>query len=427
VLKAGKKIQMDKSIRAKIQAGNEQTVQVMLDAWDNVVWVGDELAIDVIPGMTPNVVLHAGPPISWERMCSSMREGVIGAALFEGLAHTRSEVTQFIESGTIKLAPCHEHRTVGGMTGVTTASMPVHVVQDKLHGVEAYCRMHERKRALQWGENDDEVIEQMRWMTRVLSPMLTAAVKAKGGLPVKNVTARAIQMGDECHNRNVAATSLLVREMVPYLVALDRDKDELKQVAQFLREDDGFYLHIDMAAGKAIAEAAKGIEYSTIVTSIARNGVEVGIRISSLGDQWFTGPAGMLRGSYFPGFNGDNVDADMGDSAIMETMGLGGQIQVAAPVFQQIVGGTLQDAINHTREMMEISFGRNPAFLLPVLDFEPGPVGIDMLRVLETGIAPLIDSAMAAKKGGFAGVGQVRVPMECFKKAFRAFAEKYGL
>jgi hypothetical protein len=418
---------VDKNIQAKIQAANEQTVQIMLDAWDNVVWVGNELAIDVIPGMTADMVLHAGPHIPWERMCGSMREGVIGAVLFEGLGRARGEAIQLIESGKIKLAPCHEHRTVGGMTGVTTASMPMHVVQDNLHGVEAYCRIHERKRALQWGENDEQVLEQMRWMTRVLSPMLSAAVQARGGLEVKSVTARALQMGDECHNKNVAATSLLVREMMPYLMALDWDKDELVQAARFLCEDDGFYLHIDMAAGKAIAEAAKGVEYSTIVTTIARNGVEVGIRISSLGDQWFTGPAGMLQGSYFPGFNDDNVDADMGDSAIMETMGLGGQIQAAAPVFQQIVGGTLQDAIHHTREMMEISFGRNPGFVLPVLDFEAGPIGIDMLKVLETGVTPLIDSAMAAQKGGFAGVGQVRVPMECFQRAFRAFADKYGL
>jgi hypothetical protein len=399
----------------------------MLSSWDNVVWVGNETAIDVIPGMTPKTIMHAGPPIGWADMCSSMREGVIGGALFEGLAGTADEAMRLVEKGEISLAPCHEHRTVGGMTGITTASMPVHVVQDALNGVETYCRMHERKRALQWGERDEQVLGQMRWMTRVLSPMLSAAVKAKGGLSVKHITARALQMGDECHNRNVAATSLLVREMMPHLVALDWDKDELERAARFLAEDDGFYLHIDMAACKAIAEAAKGIEYSTIVTTIARNGVDVGIRISGLGDRWFTGPAGMLRGSYFPGFNDDNVDVDMGDSAIMETMGLGGQIQAAAPVFQQIVGGTLQDAIKHTREMMAISFGRNPGFVLPVLDFQAGPIGIDMLKVLETGVTPLIDSAMAAKKGGFAGAGQVRVPIQCFQKAFRAFADKHGL
>ncbi len=412
---------------SKIQMANENTVQIMLEAWDHVVWSGNKTALEVIPGMTPNTILHAGPPIPWGRMCSSMQEGAIGGALFEGLADTPDEAVQLIKAGTIRLAPCHEHRTVGGMTGITTASMPVHVVRDEPHGVEAYCRMHEKKRALQWGERDQEVLDQMRWMAQVLGPMLDQAVKARGGLEVKNVTARALQMGDECHNKNVAATSVLVREMMPYLAGLDWSKGELERAAHFLREDDGFYLHIDMAAGKSIAEAAKGIKYSTIVTTIARNGVEVGIRVSGLGDQWFTGPAGMLRGSYFPGYNDENVDADMGDSAIMETMGLGGQIQAAAPVFQQIVGGTLQDAINHTREMLAISFGRNPAFQLPVLDFESGPLGIDILKVLETGITPIINSAMAAKKGGFAGAGQVRVPMDCFQKAFRAFAEKYGL
>jgi len=418
---------MTTDLRSRIRAANESTVEIMLSAWDNVVWVGNETAIDVIPGMTPTTVMHAGPPITWVDMCSSMREGVIGGLLFEGLADTAEEAESLIAGGGITLAPCHEHRTVGGMTGITTASMPVHVVRDDQNGVEAYCRLHERKRALQWGERDQQVLEQLRWMTDVLSPMLSAAVRAKGGLAVKSITARALQMGDECHNRNVAATSLLVREMMPDLIALDWGKDDLEKVARFLQEDDGFYLHIDMAAGKAIAEAAKGIEYSTIVTTIARNGVEVGIRISGLGDSWFTGPADLLRGSYFPGFNDDNVDADMGDSAIMETMGLGGQIQAAAPVFQQIVGGTVQDAINHTREMMDISFGRNPAFVLPMLDFQAGPIGIDMLKVLETGVTPIIDSAMAAKKGGFAGAGQVRVPMECFQKAFRAFAERYGL
>lgn len=418
---------MKDNMRSRIQAANEETLQIMLDAWDNVFWTGNELAASVVPGMRPDMVLHAGPPIPWERMCSSMRRGIVGGVLFEGLAATPEEAVKLVESGKVTLSPAHEHRAVGGMTGVTTASMPMHVVLDKAHGVETYCRMHERKRALQWGEYDDEVLQQMRWMTRVLSPLLSTAVKAMGGLSVKAITARALQMGDECHNRNVAATSLLVREMFPHLMALGWDSKELEQAAHLLHEDDGFYLHIDMAAARAIAEAAKGIDYSTIVTTIARNGVEVGIKVSALGDQWFTGPAGMLRGSYAPGFGDDDVDADMGDSAIMETMGLGGQIQAAAPVFQQIVGGTLQDAINHTREMIEISFGRNPSFVLPVLDFEAGPLGIDMLKVLETGVTPLINSAMAAKEGGFAGAGQVRVPMECFTKAFRAFAAEYGV
>jgi hypothetical protein len=418
---------MSRDVREAIAAANEHVVELMLDAWDHVVWVGNATAIDVVPGMTKRTVLHAGPPIPWRRMCSSMRKGVVGALLFERLAETAEDAVALVESGEITLAPCHEHRTVGGMTGVTSASMPMHVVRDESRDIEAYCRMHERKRALQWGEHDQDVLRQMRWMAEVLGPALDAAVRSRGGLPVKSIVARAIQMGDECHNRNLAATSILVRELVPDLLAQSLKPGDLRDVARYLREDDGFFLHINMASGKVIAEAATGVEFSTVVTTMARNGVDVGIRVSDSGDQWFTGPAGMLKGSYLSGYGDDDVDADMGDSAIMETFGLGGQIQACAPVFQQIVGGTVQDAIAHTQEMLEISFGRNAGFAIPVMDFVPGPLGIDVLKVLETGATPLIDSAMAAKKGGFAGAGQVRVPIECFQEAFRAFAAKHQL
>lgn len=392
------------------------------------VWVDVRPAIEVLPNMTRHIILHAGPPIEWERMCGPQRKGVINGALYEGLAQTEDQAIRLIEQGEIRLAPCHDYGAVGGMAGITTASMPMVVVQNKTYGSAGYSQLYQGPgvQELRWEDYGQASINQWRWLENVLGPALGAAIRARGELDVKSIIARALQMGDECHNRNVAGSALLLREILPWLLKAGLDKGMLRESINYLAKADQFFLCLAMAAAKATVEPAKGIPYSTLVTTTSRNGVDFGLKVSALGEQWFMAPANPVEGLYFSSEWGpDDATPDIGDSAIMETVGLGGLVQATAPALQQFVGGSFSRAVQLTQEMREITIGAIEAYQLPNLDFAGAPVGIDIRKVVQTGITPIIDTAIAHKQGGVIGAGQVRAPMGCFKQALQAFAGKY--
>jgi len=413
---------MGKDIRQEIDSANNEAVQKINSA--EPVLIDIKPAIEVIPGMTKNTILHAGPPIEWRNMCGPMRNGVICGVLFENLAETPKEAAEMVESGEVKLTPCHEHMAVGGMTGITAASTSVAVVKNKTYGNEAYCHLHEGypANAMHFGSIEyDEVISHLRWMNDVLVPILKVGIKDMGGLNVKNIFAQALQTGyGELHGRNTAANSLMIRSIMPYLIKSDLDKEKVSKCFEFLDKSDIFFLHIGMAACRAIIDPAKNIEYSTVVTTFCRNGVEYGIRVSSLGDQWFTGPADKIRGPCLPGYKPEDSCLDIGDSSITETVGFGGILQPT--------GMRMIETAKHIREMRQIAVGASKFFLLPIMDFEGVPTGFDIRKIVETGIQPIHNTAMAHKiRGGKTGVGVAKAPMECFKKAIVAFSEKYSI
>ncbi len=414
-------------IKAKIEQANQRGLEIILSS--DPIWVAVKPALEAVPGMRRNLILHAGPPISWDRMCSAQRRGILGAVVYEGLARDLEQAEEMIEGGKIAFEPCHDHQTVGSMTGITSASMPVMVVRDQAHGNEAYIIVHEgpSRNRLAYGAFNQEVLANLKWVEEVLGPALGEAVELMGGLPVKPIIARALTMGDECHNRPVAGTSLFIAKIMPYLVGTSWDKDDLSRMAQFLAETEHFFFHLAMAASKAAADAVSDIEYCTVVTAISRNGVESGIRVSGLGNVWFTGPAATIDGVYFPGFGPQDAEADIGDSAITETMGLGAFALAASVPMAKAVGGSAQDAIQYQETMAEITVGRHNTYLVPILDFVGTPIGIDIRKVVRTGILPIIDTAIAAKQGGQIGVGLARPPMECFTKALRAMGQMVGI
>ena len=410
-------------IRQKINEANLKTIDIFMAG--QPIWIGDSPAIDVVPGMTKNTILHAGPPIEWENMCNPMRQAVLGAVVFEELAESLDKAKGLVDAGEIILSPCHHHQAVGGMTGITSASMPVHVVRNETFGTTAYCLPHEGSsfKALGWGTNDDETIAQIRWMRDELSPVLDQAVKAMGGINLKEIIGRAIQMGDEAHSRCTAGTLLITRKLAPYLACLDIQKDILRRVLDFLQRTDIFALHLFMAAARSMIEPAKNIPFSTVVTTLCRNGVEFGIKVSALGDQWFTGPAGKIKTSFFSSLWNDSVAGkDIGDSAIMEVIGLGGLIHVAAPAHEQVLKGTYESALQKTEEAYLITVGEHKSWQLPTLNFRGVPLGIDIRKVIQTGITPLVDTATPHLEGGFIGSGEARAPMEAFEKALREFS-----
>lgn len=407
----------------KIDAANTEALARLKAA--RPVWFDVAPAREAVPGMHPKLILHAGPPVTWERMCGPMRGAVAGALVYERLAKTVEEAYELAASGAITFAPNHHHGGVGPMAGVTSASMWVFRVRNEAHGNEAFCTLNEGLgRVLRFGANDEGVIEKLRWMENELAPSLRAAVRLReGGIDVKTMIANALHMGDECHNRNVAGTSLLLRELTPLLLASDVSRDAVRRIFDFISGNNHFFLNLAMAAAKSMADSIAGIPFCTLQSAMARNGTEIGIRMAGLPDRWFTAPAGNPKGLYFPGFDESVANPDLGDSTITETAGFGGFAMAAAPAITRFVGGNAADALRFTREMGEITFGRHTDFTIPALDFQGVPVGVDIRRVVETGITPYINTGIAHKNPGIGqvGAGLLRAPLEIYRAAFDAF------
>jgi hypothetical protein len=408
-----------------IEAANRQAFAAYQAAQPVLEGIGAAGA--VVPGMGERTILHSGPPIPWERMCGPMQGAVIGATLYEGWARSHADAEALARQGEIEFAPCHHHSAVGPMAGVISPSMPVWVVADREHGHRAYCNLNEGLgKVLRFGANGPEVIERLRWMAGVLMPALAGALEHLGGLELKPLIAQALHMGDEVHNRNVAASSLLLKRLVPTLLRTDTAPAEVAAVVEFIAGNDHFFLNLSMAACKAMLDAAADVPNSSMVTAMARNGVDFGIRLSGTGETWLTAPAPVVDGLFFPGYSATDAAPDLGDSAITETAGLGGFAMAAAPAIVQFVGGTPQDAIANTDEMTHITLGRNGALTLPALDFAGTPAGIDARKVVDTGIAPIINTGIAHRAAGIGqiGAGITRAPLACFAKAIVALADR---
>ncbi len=411
-------------MQERIEAANKKVMEIILNGQPTLLDIG--VAGEVIPGMTKKTILHAGPPIRWEKMSGPLRGAVIGALIYEGLAVDEKKAIELAASGEISYDPCHHHDTVGPMAGVVSASMPVWILQNKTYGNYSYCTLNEGLgKVLRYGSYGDEVIKRLKWMENLLAPLLKQALKLHGPIDLKTMIAQALQMGDEGHNRNRAGTSLLIRELAPYIIQTKFIEEEKIEVLKFINSNDHFFLNLTMPACKCTMDAAKNIEFSTIVTVMARNGTEFGIRVSGLGDRWFTGPAGMVDGLLFPGYTAEDANPDIGDSVIAETAGIGGFAMAAAPAIVQFVGGTAKDAVNFTLKMYEITTVENNIYKIPALDFRGTPTGIDIRKVVETGILPSINTGIAHKDPGVGqvGAGLVNPPMNCFEDALQAFVE----
>ncbi len=414
-------------MKVDIEKANQEAASRILKAKPTIVDIST--AGEVVPGMKKNMILHAGPPVTWDRMCGPMRGAVIGGLLYEGTAKNRREAEELAASGDIIFEPCHHHDAVGPMAGVATWSMPVWVLENKTFGNRAYCTLNEGLgKVLRYGAFSEDVITKLKWMETDLAPILRKALKAHGDIDMKSLISQALQMGDEGHNRNRAGTSLLIRELAPYLVMLDEDREKIAGVLTFMHTNDHFFLNLTMPAAKCTVEPAANIEGSSVIYTMARNGTDFGIRVSGLGDRWFTAPATMVDGLYLPGFTAEDAAPDIGDSVIAETAGYGGFAMAAAPAIVKFVGGTPQDAVKYTKQMYEITVTENDTYRIPFLDFRGTPTAIDLVKIAETGILPRINTGIAHKEPGIGmvGAGLARPPQKCFDDALEAFAEKYG-
>jgi hypothetical protein len=411
-----------------IEAANKTAVERMMSA--RPILTGIAIARDVIPGMHDKLLLHAGPPIEWERMSGPLRGAIIGALLFEGLAKDEAEARNLATSGEISFEPCHHHNSVGPMAGVISPSMAVYVIENTEGDNKAYSNLNEGYgKVLRYGAFSDEVITKLKWMNDSMAPLLGKVLESGDGIDLRALLAEALHMGDEGHNRNKAGSLLFMRHLAPRIAAVKGADSVKEQVLAFLGDNALSVLNPVMAACKAMVDAAHGVEGSTLVTVMARNGTDFGIRVSGLGERWFTAPAQIPDGLYFPGFTSEDANADIGDSTITETAGIGGFAMASAPAIVSFVSGTPQDALNATLEMYEITVAEHAHFTIPPLDFRGSPTGIDVRKVVELGITPRVNTGIAHKDPGVGqvGAGLVRPPMSIFEQAILAYAETYNV
>lgn len=412
-----------------IEQANQTAVNRLMEA--RPILKGVAPARDVIPGMKDNLFLHAGPPIEWARMSGPLRGAIIGAMLFEGIAKSDAEATSMVERGEVEFDSCHHHGTVGPMAGVTSASMKVYVVENAEHGNKSFSNLNEGYgKVLRYGAFSEEVLKKLRWMNDVLGVALADALASSSGIDLRALIAEALHMGDEGHNRNKAGSLLYLKLLAPLIAKVVKDDAIESEILQFIGDNALSVLNPVMAACKAMTDAAHGVEGSTIVTTMARNGTDFGIRVSGLDEkQWFTAPAEIPVGLFFSGFSQADANPDIGDSAITETAGIGGFAMATAPAIVTFVGGTPKDAMNATLEMYEITFAESKYFTMPSLDFRGTPTGIDLRKVVELGITPRINTGIAHKNAGVGqvGAGLVRPPLKIFEDALIAFAEKYNI
>jgi hypothetical protein len=410
-----------------VERANATAMARFLEA--DPVLVDITVARHALAGMSSQrrLILHAGPPIAWPLMCGPMRGAILGAVVLEGWAGSIEAAERLVETGGVEFEPCHNHAAVGPMAGIISPSMPLFVVENRATGNRAFSNMNEGLgKVLRFGANGPEVIARLQWMAASLAPTLRAALARSGPIELKPLMAQALNMGDEVHNRNAAATSLLFKRLAPALLVAEVGRDAAAEALAFIAANDHFFLNLSMAACKAMLDAATGVPGSSMLTAMARNGVNFGIRLSGTGPAWFEAPANPVEGLYFPGYSIADAAADLGDSAITETAGVGGFAMAAAPAIVKFVGGSSTDAVHHSLRMRAITLGANPSFTLPALDFAACAAGIDARKVLDCGVLPIINSGIAHRVAGVGqiGAGVTTAPLACFTVAVKALARE---
>ena len=407
------------------RTANERALAAVLDVTATLV---DVAPASEVLGLERGEFLHAGPPIAWDRASGPLRGALMGGAALEGLVDDPEDAVALFESGTsVSLEPCHHRSAVGPMAGVVTPSMWMFVLEDRASGRRAYCSLNEGLgKVLRYGAYAPEVLDRLRWMGDVLGPLLRRAVRAADVVDVTGILTQMLQMGDEAHNRNRAGTLMLLRDLSPAMVASGADAADVAKALRFIGGNDHFFLNLAMPACKLALDAARGIEGSTMVVAMARNGTDFGIQVAGTGDEWFTGPAQLADGLFLGDYGPDDANPDIGDSAITETAGIGGFAMATAPAIVRFVGGSVPDALATTRRMHEITLGENPRWSVPVLEFQGTPTGIDVTRVCRTGILPQINTGMAGKVAGVGqvGAGLVTPPAEIFPEALARLADR---
>jgi uncharacterized protein DUF1116 len=396
----------------------------------------EPILVDVVPlreaqpDFDRSTVLASGASLRWDQYVGGQRNGIIGGAIHEGLAVDPQDAVAKLDSGDVRVQPCDDYRCVGSLAGIYTASMPVLVVENRNGTNRAYCNLFEgvSRYRLNYGVYNNDVERNLRFIAAVIGPTLGEAVRLAGGVPLLPIMKRALHMGDELHSRNTAATLLFTRELFePLLTMQSHAAADVRQTLDYLRSSDYFFLRLSMAASRAAADAAHGVEGSSLVTGMVFNCRDFAIRVSGLGGEWFRGPLPTMYGAkLFEGFTDSDIEFMGGESTFNETAGLGGFAQAAAFPLQDFQGGSAQKMVEANLAMYEITVTEHPELRIPFFGFRGVPLGIDIHRVIATGITPILDIGVAGRAGGQIGAGSFKAPRECFDRAAQAYIAAYG-
>jgi hypothetical protein len=414
-------------LKEKIDAANKHALQILLEA--EPYWVGIKRVLEAVPGMKPNLILHSGPPIEWEKMIPTQRKGIVGGILHEKLAKTEEEAVKMVESGQIELGSANDFFCVGAGAGIITPSMVVNICEDRKTGFRGYCIPFEGRNGLGvWGLYNNEVEQNLQEIENMFAPAVDKALELSGGINVKSIITKSMQMNDEIHTRQTAAGLILVSEIVPMLLKAGLDNKTVCRCIEMFTSTERWFHPLGMSGAMASVRGIKGLEYCTLVTSISQNGIETGIKVSALGEKWFKAPAPRFVGQYFSTKWGpDDAIPYMGDSTVTEVVGMGAFAAAAAPAVLRLRGGTYREAIAQSEELKEICVGINSNYPIPLLDFSGPPIGIDITKVVDTGITPICHGGIISKDGGQIGAGAARFPIDAYIKALYAYFEKYGV
>lgn len=415
-------------VKELIEAANKQSMQRILDAQPT--WVDVQPAREFIPGFADNLILIAGPTLDPKEAKTPTRNSICGAAVHEGLAKDMAQAWQMVLAGEIIVEPLQGHLSAGGAGYAVSASTPVQVALDPLSGARGCCAFQEGNspESLRWGMYNAAIEKKLSWLREELGPVLGAAIRGSEGINIRNILARAESMGDENHSRQVAASGLLLQQLIPLVMDVNCAEKTRSEVVKFLCGNERFFLHIFIAGVVAVMEAAKNVEYSTVVVGFGGNGTDFGIKVSGMGDEWFSAPCPSSKGMLLnPEWTEADTSRYFGDSCIVETYGFGGPSAAAGPMVVRLYGGNFDDAMQRTEDYREISLGSHDWAPIPWMGYQGPPVGIDIRKVIATGIAPTIHGGIGHVNGGQAGAGAMIVPMECFVKALKAFGKKYNI
>ena len=382
---------------------------------------------DVVPSLGDADFLHAGPPLpGWSAVSGALRAATLGSMVHLGMAKDLTQAEETADGGGIGLLPANDHNAGGTFAGVIGRKTPVLVVENRAAGTFACAAINEgRGKCLRYGASDPETLQRLAWIEGPFADILGAAVRASGGIDLYEILVQALHMGDDGHSRQKAASALFMNAVAPHIAEAGAAPAEARRALEFLARTDIFFLPLTMAAGKATMLSVHGIAHSSVVTCMAMSGVEFGIKVSGLGERWITGPLPQVEGQYFEDYGPADANPAIGDSEIAETTGLGGFAMAAAPALARYVGGTPEQSARLSVEMYEITVDEHPRFNIPSLNYRGTPCGIDIRKVVATGITPIFNTGIAHKTPGIGqiGAGYARTPLACFEAALEALGE----
>ncbi len=379
----------------------------------NPAWVGmvtAEQAID-LPQTT---LLHAGPPFA---SVGSVTQPILNsaciAAVFEGLAADFDEAETKIFAGDILLKPAQDFGVVTPLAAVVSSTMPLHHITDlNRPQIQAYAPINGGSRpAMRLGIRSKDVLDHIRWLNGPFASWIASGLQQP--IELIPLAVAALKQGDDCHGYTPEGGRLMMSELEKNISDGIGDTDTRK----FIESSPSLFLNLWMAASKCMMMSASGVLESSFITAIAGNGLETGIQIAALPGRWFQTSAQPPSGRFDVDLPESRALPAIGDSAVVEGLGLGAMAIHLSPVQQNNLGEFLPADYSSVKE--NLLTGIHPGF--SDLDCQ---LGLTARAADQLNRGPVIGLGILDKNGekGRLGGGIYRMPVDVFKQAVQVLA-----